>query len=161
MSTATAPSKTPPVARVITTKPRFSDKVFRAVVTAGGLSSLVILAVIAFFLVYNGFGVFKSEGLSFFTGFEWVDAQPDAGTPASYGIGAMLYGTLLTGFLAVLFGVPIAVGAALFLSYYAPEWLKKPMVIVVDVMVPVVKKLIVLVVNNTVVVNDRNNAVIK
>jgi phosphate transport system permease protein len=46
----------------------------------------------------------------------------------------MLYGTLLTGFLAVLFGVPIAVGAALFLSYYAPEWLKKPMVIVVDVM---------------------------
>ena len=134
MSTATAPSKTPPVARVITTKPRFSDKVFRAVVTAGGLSSLVILAVIAFFLVYNGFGVFKSEGLSFFTGFEWVDAQPDAGTPASYGIGAMLYGTLLTGFLAVLFGVPIAVGAALFLSYYAPEWLKKPMVIVVDVM---------------------------
>jgi phosphate transport system permease protein len=45
-----------------------------------------------------------------------------------------LYGTLLTGFLAVLFGVPIAVGAALFLSYYAPEWLKKPMVIVVDVM---------------------------
>ena len=134
MSTATAPSKTPPVARVITTKPRFSDKVFRAVVTAGGLSSLVILAVIAFFLVYNGFGVFKSEGLSFFTGFEWVDAQPDSGTPASYGIGAMLYGTLLTGFLAVLFGVPIAVGAALFLSYYAPEWLKKPMVIVVDVM---------------------------
>lgn len=134
MSTATAPSKTPPVARVITTKPRFSDKVFRAVVTTGGLSSLVILAVIAFFLVYNGFGVFKSEGLSFFTGFEWVDAQPDAGTAASYGIGAMLYGTLLTGFLAVLFGVPIAVGAALFLSYYAPEWLKKPMVIVVDVM---------------------------
>jgi len=134
VSTATAPSKTPPVARVITTKPRFSDKVFRAVVTAGGLSSLVILAVIAFFLVYNGFGVFKSEGLSFFSGFEWVDAIPDENLAANYGIGAMLYGTLLTGFLAVLFGVPIAVGAALFLSYYAPEWLKKPMVIVVDVM---------------------------
>ena len=98
MSTSAVPSKTPPVARVITTKPRFSDKVFRAVVTAGGLSSLVILAVIAFFLVYNGFGVFKSEGLSFFTGFEWVDAQPDVGTAASYGIGAMLYGTLLAGF---------------------------------------------------------------
>jgi phosphate transport system permease protein len=34
----------------------------------------------------------------------------------------------------MIFGVPIAVGTALFLSYYAPEWLKKPMVIVVDVM---------------------------
>jgi len=134
VSTTTAPVKSTPDARVITTKPRFSDKVFRAIVTAGGLSSLVILALIAFFLVFNGFSVFKSEGLSFFTGFDWIDAQPDLGTPASYGIGAMLYGTLLTGFLAVLFGVPIAVGAALFLSYYAPEWLKKPMVIVVDVM---------------------------
>jgi phosphate transport system permease protein len=134
VSTSTSTAKTIPTARVITTKPRFSDKVFRAIVTAGGLSSLFILALIAFFLVFNGFSVFKSEGLAFFTGFDWIDAQIDAGTPASYGIGAMLYGTLLTGFLAVLFGVPIAVGAALFLSYYAPDWLKKPMVIVVDVM---------------------------
>ena len=46
----------------------------------------------------------------------------------------MLYGTLVTGILAVIFGVPVAVGSALFLSYYAPEWIKKPMVILVDVM---------------------------
>ena len=75
MSTTTAPVKTTPKARVITTKPRFSDKVFRAIVSVGGLSSLAILALIAFFLVFNGFSVFKSEGLSFFTGFDWIDAQ--------------------------------------------------------------------------------------
>jgi phosphate transport system permease protein len=34
----------------------------------------------------------------------------------------------------LIIGVPIAVGTALFLSYYAPEWLKKPMVLVIDVM---------------------------
>ena len=131
MSTA---APTSPPKRVITTKPRFSDKVFRAIVTAGGLSSLVVLALIAFFLVYNGLDVFRSEGLKFLTGFDWIDASPEEGLPAQYGIGAMLYGTLVIGFLAVLFGVPIAVGAALFLSYYAPEWIKKPMVVVVDVM---------------------------
>jgi phosphate transport system permease protein len=46
----------------------------------------------------------------------------------------MLYGTIVTGILAMIMGVPVAVGTALFLSYYAPEWIKKPMVVVVDVM---------------------------
>lgn len=126
--------KITPSPRVITTTPRFSDKVFRGVVTAGGLSSLVILALIAFFLVFNGFETFRAQGIPFLTGFDWVDAQPDEGTPASYGIGAMLFGTLVLGVLALIFGVPIAVGTALFLTYYAPNWLKRPMVLVIDVM---------------------------
>jgi phosphate transport system permease protein len=46
----------------------------------------------------------------------------------------MLYGTMVTGILAMIMGVPVAVGTALFLSYYAPQWIKKPMVVVVDVM---------------------------
>jgi len=126
--------KITPSPRVITTTPRFSDKVFRGVVTAGGLSSLAILALIAFFLVFNGFETFRAQGIPFLTGFDWVDAQPDEGLPASYGIGAMLFGTLVLGVLALIFGVPIAVGTALFLTYYAPNWLKRPMVLVIDVM---------------------------
>lgn len=126
--------KITPSPRVITTTPRFSDKVFRGVVTAGGLSSLAILALIAFFLVFNGFETFRTQGIPFLTGFDWVDAQPDEGLPASYGIGAMLFGTLVLGVLALIFGVPIAVGTALFLTYYAPNWLKRPMVLVIDVM---------------------------
>jgi len=123
-----------PAKRVITTKPRFSDKVFRAVVTSGGFSSLVILGLISIFLLINGLNTFKSEGFKFITGFEWYGPQLDAGLPAQYGIGAMLYGTIVIGLIALFFGFPIAVGAALFLSYYAPEWLKKPMVLVIDVM---------------------------
>jgi phosphate transport system permease protein len=46
----------------------------------------------------------------------------------------MLWGTLVIGLIALFFGFPISVGAALFLSYYAPDWLKKPMVLVIDVM---------------------------
>jgi phosphate transport system permease protein len=134
VSTTVAAPKPTPAPRQITTTPRVSDKVFRGVVTAGGLSSLVILGLIAFFLVFNGFETFRTEGFSFLTGFDWMDAQPEAGIPASYGVGAMLYGTLVIGLLALVFGVPIAVGTALFLSYYAPEWLKKPMVLIIDVM---------------------------
>lgn len=134
MSSTLQQPKTAPAPREITTVPRLSDKIFRGVVSAGGLSTLFILGLIAFFLVYNGFEVFRSEGLKFLTGFDWIDAIPEEGIVASYGIGAMLYGTLVIGILAVIFGVPVAVGAALFLSYYAPEWIKRPMVVVIDVM---------------------------
>lgn len=134
MSATQQASKVLPEPREITTVPRISDRVFRGIVTAGGLSTLAILALIAFFLVFNGFEVFRSEGLRFLTGFDWVDAIPEEGLVASYGIGAMLYGTLVIGILAVIFGVPVAVGAALFLSYYAPEWIRRPMVVIIDVM---------------------------
>ena len=131
MSTA---APTLPPKRVITTKPRFSDKVFRAVVTGGGFSSLIILGLISLFLLYNGLNVFRSEGFRFITGFDWIVPLPEEGLPAQYGIGAMLYGTVVIGLIALFFAFPISVGAALFLSYYAPGWLKKPMVLVIDVM---------------------------
>jgi phosphate transport system permease protein len=123
-----------PNPREITTEPRFSDRVFRAVVSSGGFISLFLLGLISFFLLFNGLSIFRSEGLSFVTTFEWVAESVGDGTEASFGIGAMLYGTLVTGFIGLLFGFPLALGAALFLSYYAPEWLKKPMVLVIDVM---------------------------
>ena len=123
-----------PAPRKITTEPRFTDKIFRGVVTSGGLFAGLLLGLIGFFLVFNGFEAMRAAGLSFITGFDWVDAIPEDGQPSSYGIGAMLYGTMVTGILAMIMGVPVAVGTALFLSYYAPEWIKKPMVVVVDVM---------------------------
>lgn len=134
MSATLNEQKILPQPREITTVPRFSDRVFRGIVTTGGLSTLAILALIAFFLVFNGYEVMRDEGLRFLTGFDWMDAIPEEGIVATYGIGAMLYGTLVIGLLAIIFGVPIAVGAALFLSYYAPEWIKRPMVVVIDVM---------------------------
>lgn len=134
MSTTVVEQKQTPEPRTITTELRFTDKLFRGIVTGGGLISLVILGLIGFFLIYNGFEAIRNAGLSFLTGFDWIDAVPENEQLASYGIGAMLYGTIVTGILALLMGVPIAVGTALFLSYYAPEWLKKPMVVVVDVM---------------------------
>jgi len=134
MSTAVVEQKQTPEPRTITTELRFTDKLFRGIVTGGGLISLAILGLIGFFLIYNGFEAIRNAGLAFLTGLEWVDAVPENEQAAAYGIGAMLYGTIVTGILAMIMGVPIAVGTALFLSYYAPEWLKKPMVVVVDVM---------------------------
>ena len=125
--TEQARAQTPPK-RELVNNPRFSDKVFRKIVTTGGYFSLIILGLISLFLLFNGLTVFKSEGLKFITGFDWIVHTPEEGIPSQYGIGAMLYGTIVLGFIALFFGLPISIGAALFLSYYAPEWLKKPMI---------------------------------
>jgi len=125
-----------PAPREISTEPRRSDKVFRAVVTGGGLSSLVILGLIAIFLGFRGFEVLRQEGLGFITNADWSITTDDAGnvTESHFGLAAMLVGTILCSLIAVTIAVPISVCSALFLNFYAPSWLKKILVTVIDMM---------------------------
>ena len=132
MTTATSIPKP----REISTEPRRSDKVFRGVVTSGGLASLAILGLITIFLGYRGFEVLKTEGISFITSAEWSIVTDDAGnvTESNFGLAAMLVGTILCSFVAVVIALPISVFSALFLNFYAPAWLKKILVTVIDLM---------------------------
>ncbi len=127
-----------PTPREITTQPRRSDQLFRTIVFAGGLSSLIILAAIAIFLGIRGFEILRNEGLRFITGYEWyssINADGLSGDqPSVYGIGAMLIGTLITAVIAVVIGVPIAVAAALYLNFYAPNAIRGTLVALIDLM---------------------------
>jgi phosphate transport system permease protein len=125
-----------PSPREITTQPRRSDKVFRGVVTTGGLSSLFILGLIAIFLAYRGFEVFREEGLGFITQADWSVTIDESGniTESNFGLSAMLVGTILCALIAVVIALPISVLSALFLNFYAPQWLKKILVAVIDLM---------------------------
>ena len=127
-----------PAKREITTKPRFSDKVFRGVVTGGGLSSLVILGLILAFLLYNGYSTLKQQGIHFLTSSNWQAVVADSGAVdiknSHFGIAAMLIGTMIVAVIAVIVGVPISVGAAVYLTFYAPASIKKIMVTAIDLM---------------------------
>lgn len=125
-----------PQPREITTEPRFSDKVFRGVVTTGGLSSLLLLGLIALFLGYRGFEVLRQEGIGFITHSDWSISTDDAGNviESHFGLAAMLVGTILCSLIAVVIALPVSVFCALFLNFYAPGWLKKIMVTIIDMM---------------------------
>jgi len=125
-----------PTPREISTEPRRSDKIFRSVVTAGGLSSLVILGLIALFLGYRGFEVLRQEGIGFITHADWSISTDDAGnvTESHFGLAAMLVGTIMCALVAVVIALPISVFSALFLNFYAPGWLKKFLVAIIDMM---------------------------
>ena len=125
-----------PSPRQISTEPRRSDKVFRGVVTGGGLSSLVILGLIALFLSYRGYEVLRQEGIGFITKAEWAITTDDAGNvlESHFGLSAMLVGTILCSFVAVVIALPVSVFSALFLNFYAPSWMKKLLVTIIDMM---------------------------
>ena len=126
----TTPAIQIPAPRVTTTEPRRSDKVFRGIVTSGGLSSLLILGLIALFLAYRGFEVIKQEGLGFLTSAEWTITLDESANvvDSDFGLSAMLVGTILCALVAVVIAVPISVFSALFLNFYAPQWMKKILV---------------------------------
>ena len=127
---------TVPVPREITTQPRRSDRIFRQIVTAGGLSSLIILSLITIFLAYRGFEVIRHEGLGFITSSEWSIQTDDAGNvvESHFGLAAMLVGTILCAFVAVTIAMPISIATALFLNFYAPGWMKRILIAIVDMM---------------------------
>jgi phosphate transport system permease protein len=125
-----------PEPREISTEPRRSDKVFRGVVTAGGLSSLVILGLILLFLAYRGYEVLSQEGIGFITKADWSITTDDAANviESHFGLSAMLVGTILCSIVAVVIAVPVSVFSALFLNFYAPAWLKRILVTIIDLM---------------------------
>jgi phosphate transport system permease protein len=136
VSTTQKPPTELPARREITTKPRFSDRVFRVVVTTGGLSSLIILGLILAFLTYRGFGVVRTEGFGLITSSKWDVVEDEFGNVVSqdYGLAAMLVGTILCAIIAVLVGVPISILSALYLEFYATSKIRTFLISLIDLM---------------------------
>jgi phosphate transport system permease protein len=125
-----------PVPRELVTKPRRSDQLFRVIVTAGGMSSLIILGLIFAFLAYRGFGVIRTEGFGFITNSNWdvIEDENSDIISQDYGLAAMLVGTILSATIAVIIGVPIAVFSALFLEFYSGKKVRTFLVALIDLM---------------------------
>jgi phosphate transport system permease protein len=136
MSVELSERPAPPAPREITTKPRKSDQIFRAVVTTGGMASLVILGLIALFLSIKGVHILAEEKFGFITGSTWEVVTDETGNivQSQFGIGAMLIGTMLCALIAIIVGVPISVLSALYLTFYADGRVKKFLISVIDLM---------------------------
>ena len=54
-----------------------------------------------------------------------------------YGGLVMIYGTLMTSFIALLVAVPVSFGIALFLTELSPAWLKRPLGVAIELLAAV------------------------
>src|SRR5450755_5149454 len=99
----------------------WADVVFSALAHGAAWLTLALLAGILIALVVGAAPAIKEYGLSFLWTSEWDPVQN------RYGGLVMIYGTLMTSFIALLIAVPVSFGIALFLTELSPLWLKRPL----------------------------------
>jgi hypothetical protein len=111
-------------------RPAYSagDVAFRAVLRFGGIAVLSITGLIAFFLILRGGGALARVGFHFLTTREWIPSGD------RFGIGSLLPNGTIIAAIALFIAIPVAVGAALFISEYAPARLKRPLIALIDLM---------------------------
>src|SRR5467141_2910982 len=102
---------------------------FSTLIALGVVGVLILIALVLFFEAEASIRAF---GWSFLGGTVW-NPQP----PLIFGAVPFVYGTLVTSALALLFGVPISLGIAIFLSELAPPWLRIPLTYVVELLAAV------------------------
>jgi phosphate transport system permease protein len=125
------PGREAPARRNLKAKLPASDLVFRGVARAGGLFVLVLMVLVGTFLFYRAQQALRTAGWSFLTTQQW---HPGGG---GFGIAAVMVGTILIALVAISIAVPLAIGAALYISEYAPRRLQSLLVSVVDLMAAV------------------------
>ena len=97
------------------TSVRLGDKVFKGLAAGSGGLLLVVMAAIAIFLVWKAIPAFTDNSGNILTTQSW-NPQAD---PPFFGMAAVFFGTVMSSFIALIIGVPIAIGIALFISNYA------------------------------------------
>ena len=121
----------PPSPRKLVARSGRGDRVFHGGASLSGLLVLSIMVAVGLFLSIEAAQALRATGLSFLTTSAW---QPDRG---EFGIAAVLLGTVLIALVAGFIALPIAMGAALFITEVAPVWLRSTLVAVVDLMAAV------------------------
>jgi phosphate transport system permease protein len=103
------------------------DRGFQVLALACGLLVLVILVLIAVTTSQQASSWFTTEGLKIFTN-NWNPAAND------FGALAFIYGTAITGIIALVMAVPVSVGIALLLTEVVPYRWSRPIVYVIDLL---------------------------
>jgi phosphate transport system permease protein len=113
-------------------KRQISDKIFKIGATVAGVYVLVMIALLVFQLVSESYPIWEEDGLSFITGTDWNAVEGRE----SFGALPYIFGTLVTASLAMLIGVPLSIGIAMFISD-APAKIGGPLGFIVELLAAV------------------------
>ena len=104
------------------------DAVFRALTLAFAVLVLVVLAGVIASLVVGAAPALKQFGFNFLITEAWNPVTE------KFGALAPVYGTLVTSAIAMLIGIPVAFGVALFITELCPNWLKRPLSVMIELL---------------------------
>jgi len=107
------------------------DVVFKFTALFFALVVLMLLAGIIIMLVKGSLPAFEAFGPGFITSDEWDPVRE------LYGAWPSLAGTLVAALIAMLIGLPLSFGIAVFITEMAPQWLKRPVGTAVELLAAV------------------------
>jgi phosphate transport system permease protein len=106
----------------------FGDIIFRALTLFFAILVLLILSGVIVSLVIGALPALRTFGFGFLV--------TDAWNPVTEKFGALapIYGTLVTSAIAMLIGIPVAFGVAMFITEICPLWLKRPLATMIELL---------------------------
>jgi len=104
------------------------DQVFRVALTALALALPLLLVALVGQLFVSAWPAIKRFGFSFLWSSVW---DPVAEV---FGAAPMLFGTLASSLLALLIAVPLSLGVSIYLTEFAPKWLRQPIAFLVELL---------------------------
>ena len=110
---------------------RWADPVFATVAALCGVLVLLVLAYMVISTTSTALPVFRTQGVSFVTGSTW---DPEN---SQFGALPFIYGTIMTSVIALIIGLPLSLGVALFVTDYCPKRLRGPLTYAVDLLAAV------------------------
>ena len=122
------PRGRPPERRVMAP---WADGLFSLLAHAAAWLTLALLAGIIASLVIGAAPAIEKFGLGFLFSKEWDPVQE------KFGGLVMIYGTLMTSFIALVIAVPVSFGIAVFLTELSPRWLRRPLGIAIELLAAV------------------------
>jgi phosphate transport system permease protein len=108
-----------------------SDMIFRGASYGSALLVLIVLAGIIGSMIYGGWPAFREFGFGFLTSSAWNVGRDQ------YGAWVAIAGTLTSALIALVIGVPISIGIAIFLTQLCPPWLKRPVSTTIELLAAV------------------------
>ncbi len=112
---------------------RLGDRVFAAATTGSGVFVVALVTLIGLFLLSQAIPALAKDDVNFLTSREWsVD-----GDRLRFGILELLWTTIAASTIAMAIAVPLGVCVALFITEYAPQWLRGPAASLVDLLAAV------------------------
>lgn len=125
---STAPSNDPAPSDTSLALSAWGDRIFKALLIAAALAAPALLVALLWQLIVGAAPAIDAYGFSFITDSVW---DPVA---EKFGALPLVFGTLLTSFLALLLAVPLSLGVAIYLTEFAPDKIRQPIAMVIELL---------------------------
>jgi phosphate transport system permease protein len=107
---------------------RYGDALFRWLTVAMAFSLIVLVVLVGWELWHGSQLAREKFGASFLTSSEWDPVQE------KYGALPFIFGTLVSSLIALVIAVPLSIGTAIFLTEMAPQWMRQPLVSLIEML---------------------------